>query len=336
MSPETRPVGGTKASPVRLGVLGCASVARRRLLPAVAGLPSVRTVATASRSLETAREFGARFGGVAVEGYQALLDRDDVEAVYVPLPTGLHFEWTRRALLAGKHVLCEKPMTTSAAETAELIGLAADRGLVLAENFMFLHHAQHAAVRDLISAGAIGRVRSFGAVFGFPPPPITDIRYRPELGGGALLDVGVYTLRAAQYFLGRRLRVLGACLTEDERHGVDVGGSALLCTPDGVGVQIGFGFRHGYRCQYEIWGSAGRILLDRAFTAPESWRPVVRIERQDHVEERTLPADNQFRNAVDAFATAIRTGRCPETADGDSIVGLAALADQVRLIAARH
>jgi dTDP-3,4-didehydro-2,6-dideoxy-alpha-D-glucose 3-reductase len=332
--PRAASQGPSQAAPgaVRLGVLGADGIARARMLPALARVSSIETVAIAGHDLSTAEELTAQFGGVPVDGYRALLERDDIEAVYVPLPTGLHLDWVTRALRAGKHVLCEKPLTASAADSARLLDLAAGLGLVLMENLMFLHHSQHAAVRTLVSSGVIGAPRAFGSACGFPPPPAGDVRYRRELGGGVLLDAAVYPLRAAQYFLGAELELVGACLAEHPATGVDVSGSALLRTPDGASAQVSFGFEHSYRCQYEIWGRDGRIVLDRAFTPPESWRPVVRIERQDHVEERVLPADDQFANVATAFADAVRTGRRP---DGDAVVRLAALVDLIRTTAVR-
>jgi dTDP-3,4-didehydro-2,6-dideoxy-alpha-D-glucose 3-reductase len=319
-------------APVRLGVLGCADVALRRMLPALRDVPSVRPVAIASRDGDRARSVAGRYGCAAVEGYEALLDRPDVDAVYLPLPTGLHAEWTARALRAGKHVLAEKPLTTTCSEASALVALARSRGLVLMENTLFLHHSQHRTVRDLISRGTIGEPRVFSGAFGFPPRPPTDIRYRPELGGGALLDAGGYPLRAASYFLGPDLTVVGACLRTEPDRGVDVAGSALLATPEAATADISFGFDHGYRSTYAVWGSAGRIVVDRAFTPPETWRPVVRVERQDHVEELTLPADHQFANAARAFARAVTEPRNAELSEtfGESILRQAALIDAIR------
>src|SRR5204863_9324953 len=136
-----------------------------------------------SRDGDRARSVARQYGCAAVEGYEALLDRPDVDAVYLPVPTGLHAVWTARALQAGKHVLAEKPLATTREEASELGALARSRDLVLMENYMFVHHSQHRAVRDLVDGGAIGELRVFSAAFGFPPGPATDIRYRPELGG---------------------------------------------------------------------------------------------------------------------------------------------------------
>ncbi|MGY4896060.1 Gfo/Idh/MocA family protein [Micromonospora aurantiaca (nom. illeg.)] len=290
-----------------MGVLGCADIAIRRLMPTIAGLDGVEVVAVASRSRSKAEQVAGQFGCAAVTGYRDLLKRDDVEAVYIPLPPRLHYEWVAEALQAGKHVLAEKPLCTTHVETVELMAVARERGRVLAENFMFLHHSQHDAVRAMVAANAIGRLQVFSSSFGVPPLDRAGFRYQPALGGGALLDVGVYPLRAAQLFLPE-LEVLAATLRYDETTGVDVAGSALLAAPDGVAVQLAFGFDHSYRCEYALWGSTGRIAVDRAFTPPDQLKPPVRVERQDQATELAMPADPQVRNAVRAFVQAVRSG----------------------------
>lgn len=305
-------VADVDADPIRLGVLGCADVAARRVLPAVAAAKDIELVAVASRRLGRAQEFVARFGGQAVGSYLELLERDDVDAVYVPLPSGLHAEWIERALTAGRHVLAEKPLTTTAADTDRLVRLAAARSLVLRENYMFRWHRQHTEVRRLIEAGTIGTVHTFTARFAIPARPAGDIRYQPRLGGGALLDTGGYPVRAAQLFLGADLAVLGAQLRHDDALGVDIGGAALLAAPDGVSAQLSFGLRHAYHSEYEFHGSDGRLALEHAFTPPAEHVPVVRLIRDGHREQRRLPPDDQFLRSVEAFAQAVRGGAAPD------------------------
>ncbi|WP_433226646.1 Gfo/Idh/MocA family protein [Microtetraspora malaysiensis] len=316
------------AGPVRFGVLGCADIAWRRMLPAMAAEPDVRLVAVASREEAKARKFAARFGCEPVTGYRNLLLRPDVDAVYVPLPAMLHAEWVERALLAGKHVLAEKPLTSSHRQASRLVELAGSRGLLLFENFMFLHHSQHAAVRRLLADGVIGELRAFAAAFTIPPKPAGDIRYQAEVGGGALLDIGVYPIRAALHFLGPELGFAGGVLRWNTRRNVVSSGSILLATPQGVSAQLTFGMEHSYRTTYELSGSAGRILLDRVFTPPESHRPVVRIERQDRSEELVLPSDHQFANVVRHFTQALRQGH-DLAAEAGNTLRQARLVDQV-------
>ncbi|MFD0201640.1 MULTISPECIES: Gfo/Idh/MocA family protein [Saccharothrix] len=318
--------------PLRLGVLGCADVARRRILPAVLALPEVELVALASRDLAKARAFSREFGGEAVEGYQRVLARDDVDAVYVPLPSGLHAEWVRAAIHAGKHVLSEKPLTTNLAETRELVALARSAGVVLRENFMFVHHSSHQRVREILDSGVLGALRSFSATFTIPARPAGDIRHRRELGGGALLDVGAYPLRAAQLFLGPELTVVGAALHEDEVLGVDIGGAVLLRRDDGVTAQLTFGLDHRYTSGYRLLGSVAELSASHVFTPGADHRPVIRVEGQDRHEDHVLPAQDQCVNAVRAFVRAVLEG--PRT--DDSIVAQAALVDRSRFLAQGH
>ncbi|MCP3817860.1 Gfo/Idh/MocA family oxidoreductase [Streptomyces sp. A3M-1-3] len=299
-------------TPVRIGVLGCADIARRRMLPAMAATDGVEIAAVASGDAARARELAGQFGARPVHGYAALLDRDDVDAVYVPLPAALHEEWTEAALRAGKHVLAEKPLTTGPAGTGRLMAPAERSGRVLMENVMFVHHPQHAAVAKLVADGAIGEVRAFQAAFAIPALPEDNIRHRADLGGGALWDTGVYPVRAALHHLGDSLRVVGATLVQQPGRTVDTGGAALLRTPEGVSAQLVFGLDHAYRSSYEIWGSEGRITVDRAFTPPADMPPQVLLERRSGTERIALPAADQVARTVAAFADAVRTGGKPD------------------------
>lgn len=317
---------------VRLGVLGCAGIAWRRTLPAAAAEPRLDVVAVASRDETKAKTFAARFGGDAVHGYQRLLDRADVDAVYVPLPAALHAEWVSRALEAGKHVLVEKPFATSRAEAAAVLARARARGLRVMENFMFLHHGQHESVRRLVDDGEIGELHTFSSAFGFPSLPDTDVRYRKDLGGGALLDAGVYPIRAAQLFLGPGLVPVAAVLHPDPVREVDVRGHVLLRAPSGQVAELSFGFGLAYRCAYSLWGSAGRITVDRAYTPPATWQPVHRIERQNEVRELTRPAEDQFAAVLRAFTAAVLDDVDPPFGAED-LLRQAELVDRIRELA---
>ncbi|MEV5569971.1 Gfo/Idh/MocA family oxidoreductase [Spirillospora sp. NPDC052269] len=322
--------------PLRIGVLGCADIAARQVLPALAHVPAATLTAVASRSIARAREFAARFGGSPVHGYERLLDRDDVDAVYVPLPAALHAEWTEQALHAGKHVLVEKPLTTGREQTARLAALARTLGLRLMENRMFTHHPQHTRVRELIANGAVGKLRSLNAALAFPPRPPDDIRYDPALGGGALLDIGYYPVQAAMMLLPGSLTVAGAVLHHDAGAGVDTGGDVLLRGEGDVAAHLTFGFRHAYRSRYEVWGSRGRIILERAFTPPATWQPVLHLEHQDREERLTLRPANHYQAALEGFVGAVREDG-PERAAVenalDDAVRCASLLDAVRAAA---
>ncbi|WP_285498841.1 Gfo/Idh/MocA family oxidoreductase [Actinokineospora sp. NBRC 105648] len=308
---------------MRVGVLGCADIARRRMLPALAAQPLVDLVAVASRDPDRAREFAEPYGCAPVHGYERLLDRADIDAVYIPLPTGMHAEWTLRALAAGKHVLCEKPCVTDPDEAARVAEAAGNHDLLVMESFMFLHHGQHRRVRALVEEGALGTLREITADFGIPATP------RSAAAASSLLETGVYPLRLARLFAGEDPEVLGATLSVDAGTRSDVAGSVLLRFPSGVTARLGFGWRHSYRCVYELWGSAGRLVLDRAFTTPDDRAPVLRLERPDGVQEMTLPPERQFVNTAGAFAEAVLRGTGYDAYTGD-IVRQAALVAEVR------
>ncbi|MDQ1025057.1 NDP-hexose-3-ketoreductase [Streptomyces umbrinus] len=292
------------AEPIGIGVLGAADIAWRRTVPALRRCPLVRLVAVASRTSDKARAFADRFGCEAVTGYERLLERADVRAVYIPVPNALHEKWADAALRAGKHVLVEKSLTVSAAAATDLARTARERGLAFMENFAFLQHTQHERVRELVADGVIGTPRVFSGSFGIPRADPGLIRYSRELAGGALRETGCYPVRAAQLFLGADIEVLGARLRFEEDGGVDTAGSVLLADGAGVTAQCDFGLDHAYRNTYAIWGSEGRIEVDWAFTPPPRTRPVLRLHRADRREERVLPAADQFLGAVTAFAEA--------------------------------
>ncbi|MFF4402715.1 Gfo/Idh/MocA family protein [Streptomyces sp. NPDC001480] len=301
-------MSGTVNRPLRLGALGTSSIARRRTLPTAVAAPEVELVAVAGRSAQKAADFAQRFGCAAEADHESLLARPDVEAVYISTPTALHRTWAERALRAGKHVLVEKPIGVAADEARELTDLARERGLVLRENFMFLHHPQHAFAADLVGRGRLGRFSTMQAAFCIPPLPADDVRHVPGLGGGALLDVGVYPLRAAQLLLGTGLRVAGAVLRTRAGDGLDLSGQALLVSPSGGLVDVTFGFEHAYASTYTLWGDRARLTVPRAFTPPPAHQPVLVLEEQDHEERFTLPAADQLHNCLADFAAAVRRG----------------------------
>jgi dTDP-3,4-didehydro-2,6-dideoxy-alpha-D-glucose 3-reductase len=305
--------------------MGCADVAWRVMFPAMAESESVRGVAVASRDPGKAARFAERFSCSAVVGYEVLLERDDVEAVYIPLPTGLHKEWVTRALTAGKHVLAEKSLTMDYQSAQSMCGLAEERGVLLMENFMFPHHAQHQQVNDLISSGSIGEIRMLRSTFGFPPLPADNFRYSRQLGGGALLDAGAYVVKASTLFLGSDLSLLGAHLKMDSRSGVEVRGSAMLKNGLGQVAQIAFGFDHYYQCRYELLGTAGRLVVERAFTAPPHLRPTIRLQQQGHEQTFAARADNQAANMLSYFAATI-------AAKGDFAEHRREILEQARLL----
>jgi len=290
---------------VRIGVLGCANVAERHMIPAIKASNNIELIAVASRTKEKSALFAERFSCEAVCGYSNLVDRNDIDAVYIPLPIALHEEWIMNALRKGKHVLAEKSLTADYKSARKIIDKAKSCRLLVMENFMFQYHRQHAFVDKLIRNGDIGEIHFLKSSFGFPPRKQDDIRYNKKLGGGALLDAGGYVLKAAQLFLGSDLTIRGAYLHYDKRLGVDIYGGAIFSNRKGQIAHVSFSFDNYYQCSYEIWGSRGKITADRAFTPPPDFAPKILLEKQDHKQEFVIKPDNHFINILKKFHRSI-------------------------------
>ena len=192
-----------------------------------------------------------------------------------------------------------------------MVAMARKRSLLLMENFMFLYHGQHQYIRSLLQNGEIGALRCFRSSFGFPPLEPGNFRYDKALGGGALLDAAAYTVRASQLFLPGPLQVRASTLHVNEQ-GVDLYGSAFLVNPDGLSAEVAFGFDNFYQCNYELWGSKGKITAERAFTPGPDFSPTILLEQPGRCERIQLPAENHFTALLQEFC------RCVQHQDGAS------------------
>ena len=304
----------------RIGIICPSEIAFRRFLPALkeAGCFDYVGVAFASKEefvgatdevlvkeRAKAQSFVDSFGGKIFEGYKALIHSEEIDAVYLPLPPGLHFKWAKEALGAGKHILVEKPCTVALDDTATLIGEADLKGLAVHENYMFAFHDQIEAVNEIVRSGEIGDVRLYRIAFGFPMRAQNDFRYNKTLGGGALLDCGGYTLKYASLLLGPTAKIQYAHSNHIEGFDVDMYGSAALVNDEGVTAQVAFGMDHNYKCELEVWCSKGTIYTNRILTAPAGFVPEVIIRKGNEEEKRNLPADDAFKKSILHFYRCI-------------------------------
>lgn len=283
---------------INIGVIGCANIAEKAILPALNLLSDhYNLIGVASRTKKKADKFADQFNTKAYYKYEDLLSVKDLDAVYIPLPNSLHSEWTNNALSAGVHVLVEKSMACSLKDVINLNKIAANKNLLLMENFQFRFHPQLEFIKQLLQEGEIGELRSLKSSFAFPPfSDPNNIRYNAQLGGGALLDAGTYPLKSLQLFLGYETSVIAAKSHFSATKGVDLWGSAYIGSKDhDVSAYISFGFDNYYQCEIELVGSSGRIYTDRIFTAPPNYSPTIDI-RQNGSDDRLvkLQPANQF------------------------------------------
>jgi predicted dehydrogenase len=282
---------------IKLGILSLSSFAQRTIIPTLltSKLP-LRLYAIASREVGKATEAATKYNCIAYSNYDELIIDKSIDAVYMPLPNSLHYIYIKKALLNGKHVLCEKSLGLNAQEVNELCDLAEKENLVLMENFQFRFHPQLQAIKDIIKSGEIGSLRCVRSSFGFPPfDDENNIRYKKELGGGALLDAGAYPVKVTQEFLGRDLVVMAANLNVEQPFDVDIWGGAYIKQKNGpVFSEIAFGFDHFYQCSIEFWGSKGKLFTNRIFTAHPNFQPEAILETNDGEKIIPLPRANHF------------------------------------------
>jgi NDP-hexose-3-ketoreductase len=291
---------------VRVGILGCANIAIRSLAPAFQEHEFFDLIAFAGRDINKTTEISKTFNCEALSSYQEMIDRTDIDLVYIPLPNALHYEWVIKALQSGKHILCEKSLGCNYEEVKAMVFEARKNDKLLIENFQFRFHSQHQYVKKLLNDGEIGDIRCFRSSFGFPPFPSSDnIRYDKELGGGALLDAGAYTIKATQFMMGDGFEVKAASLHTSKERNVDIYGGIFMQNSNGQISELSFGFDNYYQCNYEIWGSKGKITATRAFTAAPGFEPTVIVEKQGSNDSLVLPADDHFSNLLTYIAQCI-------------------------------
>ncbi len=308
--------------PLRLGILSSANIAHG-FCEGNAGSALVRIEAVGSRSAEAAAAFAARHGITRVHAsYEALLDDPAIEAIYNPLPNSMHAEWTERALRAGKHVLCEKPLSLTLAEAQRMFATARETGRVLLEAYPYRYQPQTIRLRELLAEGAIGEVRLVQSFFGFSLGTGPNIRLDPALGGGGLLDAGCYAVSLARLAAGRRpLSVAGHARLGPS--GVDIGFAGTVNYEGGAMAQVGCAMDAApMRCA-TVFGSRGSIETDYLNHTRDERPGRLQLRRgigwEDPVEAVPYERGNGFRFEAEHFARLVR-GEI--TDDGDTALSL--------------
>lgn len=289
---------------VRFGVLGCASIARKYAIDSIRKCGKL--VAVASRDFNKAKAWAQEFDCEA-ESYDSLLSRKDIDAIYISLPTGLHSEWTIKAAEKGKHVLCEKALSTSYGEVKRMIGACKKNKVLLFENHMVEYHPQHKEVISAIESGEIGDIRLFVSFYCFPPFKEDNIRYRRELGGGAINDAAGYIV-----FMSRKLFCEEpesvSCTTFKGDYYVDIEGNLDLQFKNGKRAMGFFGFNNFYQNNYSIYGTSGKVYVGRSYSIPGDLKPEVVLYKQDSLRNIEVPSANQFDLIFQDFVKKIHSG----------------------------
>jgi predicted dehydrogenase len=306
------------------GVISTANI-NRLVLAGARESDRVDVVAVASRDQARAEAYAREHGIERAHGsYEALLADPDVDAVYISLPNSLHVEWSVRALEAGKHVLCEKPLDRRPEEVERAFDAAERAGRLLAEAFMYRHNPQTAKARELVAGGAIGTLRLVRAAFSFSLDEPENVRLAADLDGGALMDVGCYCVSGSRLHAGEPETVYGRQVTGPS--GVDVLFAATMSFPGDVVAQFDCGFVLPDRDELELIGDEGSLFLDDPWHAR---RPLIEVRRDDGVEEIALEPVDSYRLELENLSDAIE-GRT------EPLLGRADAVGQARVIEALY
>ena len=318
------------SQPVKWGVLGVAKIATEKVIPAMIQGAMCRIEAIASRDGARAQAAAERLGIPRAYGsYEELLADPDIEAIYNPLPNELHVLWTEKALAAGKHVLCEKPIALDAQEAQRLIAAREKSGKLVAEAFMVRFHPQWRRAREIVRSGAIGEVGAIQTLFTYRLLDPENVRNRPP-GGGGLYDIGCYAILTARYIFGEEPVRVAASLDLDPKFGTDRLASAILEFPGGRHLTFTAATQLAGAQRVVIAGTVGRIEVKIPFNAPPD-RPteIVIDSGADLVgggaRSEEFPVCDQYTLQGDAFARAVRGEAPQEFAIEDAIANMKAI-----------
>lgn len=309
---------------LRWGILGCAVIAERAVIPAIKASSTGELLGIASRDASKAKRKAEQFDIPRAYGsYEALLADEDIDAVYIPLPNHLHKPWTLAAAKAGKHVLCEKPLALNAEEAQEMVDRCRDAGVHLAEAFMYRHHPRITRVKEIVASGEIGELRGIRGVFTFNGAANTDdIRYVKEWGGGALFDVGCYPLSASRFIMGVEPEAVTVNAQFSPAHGdVDMMASGLVEYPGNVSLTFDCGMWTYFRNELEIVGSEGRIVLNPSFL-PSAENDDIAVYAGDEVRREGPYGVNAYVAQTDQFARAAWGEEPPAYAAEDAVANM--------------
>jgi predicted dehydrogenase len=298
---------------LRWGVLSTASIGLRKVLPAMQHGQYTTVDAIASRDLAKAKEAGARLGIPKAYGsYEELLADPEIDAIYNPLPNHLHVPWTAKAAEAGKHVLCEKPISLTVAEAQTLLGVRERTGVKIGEAFMIRSYTQWLRVGELLRSGRIGQLRSVVAFFSYFNNDPANVRSRVEWGGGGLLDIGCYCIQAARYGFGRQPRRVVGLVERDPQLKIDRLTSAMLDFESGQAI---------FTCSTQLvphqrvqfFGTTGRIEMEIPFNAPKDRPTRIFVDETGElfgsgIKVEEFPIADQYTMQGDAFSRAVLEG----------------------------
>lgn len=290
---------------IRFGIIGCSRIAQSSTIPAILQSEFAELEMIGSSSEEKAKKFAEEFNCKKFGSYYEVLENNEVDAVYISVPIGLHEEWTIKAAKSGKHILCEKSSSSSYESAKRMVACSKQNNVRIMEGFMFRFHPSHRKVHELINSGYLGTIFSFYGQYGFPPIPHEDIRFKKELGGGVLNDAGCYPICASRIIFGKEPIGVTCHLTIDSESGVDTKATIFLKYGDQKFANMVVGYDLFYQSMYSIWGSEGFLRLSRAYNIPPDMKASLIVNSPIKNQEILIKSHNHFKLMIDNFVKEI-------------------------------
>lgn len=313
---------------VRWGVLGCSGIGKSRTIPGLLACENAELYAIAGRNEEKLKAYAEPFAPKKLyTDYQALLDDENVDAVYLPLPNGIHMEWVKKAAAAGKHILCEKPVALTEEQVREMFAAAKEHGVLLEEAYAYRHAQLVQKVKEIVDSGAIGRIRYLESKHSTFDTNRSGIRYQKGNGGGAVYDVTCYNVSLASYLFGKDPEDMSVYCGFDKETGVDVSDAVMLRYEEGVTAMLYAGLDAYRRGCYSILGETGRIDVDHKFNSSGVCHIRVstgaRPQGAEYVDETTTEytiwVDDNYKKEIELFSDAVLNGSALTVSEEESL-----------------
>lgn len=325
---------------VRWGILGCSGIGKTRTIPGMLNAANAELYAIAGRNEEKLKAYAEPFGPKKLyTDYQALLDDENVDAVYIPLPNGLHLEWVLKAAAAGKHILCEKPLALNEEQVKEMFAAAKKHGVLLEEAYAYRHAQLVKKVKEIVDSGVIGKIRYLESKHSTYDTNREGIRYQKDNGGGAVYDVTCYNVSLASYLLGKDPQDMHVYCGFDRQTGVDTSDAVLMRYEEGVTASLYAGLDAYPRGCFSILGETGRINVEHKFNSRGLCHVCVgkyaRGQNAEYVDEivtdYTVWVDDNYYMTVQQFSDAVLNGTPLEISEEESL-RTARVCDMIRKV----
>ena len=315
---------------INFGVIGCSQIANVSTIPAILESKNGKIMMIGSRTYKKAEEFSKKFGCKEFGTYEEVLENNNINAVYISVPVGLHKKWAIKAANAGKHILCEKSSSGFYNDSVKMVREAKKNEIRILEGFMFRFHPSHKKVKEIIKSNRLGKIYSFFGRYGFPNPSKKDIRFKKDLGGGIINDAGCYPVCASRMiFEEEPIGIM--CQSTFNENGIDIKTSIQMKFDGDKIAQMVTGYGMAYQSSYSLWGTKGTLRLTRAYNIPSDMKPQISLDFVNKKKIIFVKPINHFKLMIDAFTNEITTDKKVDFLFEDELLKQAKVMEAVRI-----